>query len=243
MDTNAFPRSSILTRVACYDSASHRKPCLKASSYPSPVAGESHDAPNDPKGSPIRVDKSKYRRRIKNEFIDDRGFPDLSDEYDTLLHNVDGGPVLRKLKHSPPPLDVADPLFNFQYEEAVHGDVLRQRLDLSHLDKGLQDTIYALIRKYWSVFDDRGVFVPVKNYECVIDTGDCPGILIKKIQYGAKELPLRRKAVAGLEKVGHIRQIHDGRWLFKASLPQSLIRNTSSTSMNSFGGSASTTSR
>ena len=76
------------------------------------------------------MDKSKYRRRIKNVFIDDRGFPDLSDEYDTLLHNVDGGPVLRKLKHSPPPLDVVDPSFNFQYEEAVHGDILRQRLDL-----------------------------------------------------------------------------------------------------------------
>ena len=27
-----------------------------------------------------------------------------------------------------------------------------------------------------------------------------------------------RQAVAGLEKVGHIRQIHDGRWLFKAVL-------------------------
>ena len=164
------------------------------------------------------MDKSKYRRRIKNVFIDDRGFPDLSNEYDTLLHNVDGGPVLGKLKHSPPPLDVADPSFNFQYEEAVHGEIFRNRLDLSHLDQGLQDTIYALIRKYWSVFDDRGVFVPVKNYECVIDTGDCPGIAIKKIQYGAKELPLMRKAVAGLEKVGHIRQIHDGRWLFKAVL-------------------------
>ena len=80
------------------------------------------------------MDKSKYRRRIKNAFIDDRGFPDLSDEYNTLLHNVDGGPVLRKLKHSPPPLDVVDPSFNFQYEEAVHGDILRKCLDLSHLD-------------------------------------------------------------------------------------------------------------
>ena len=75
-----------------------------------------------------------------------------------------------------------------------------------------------MIWKYWAVFNDRGVFVPVRNYECVIDTGDCPGIAIKKIQYGAKEIPLMRKAVAGLEKVGHIRQIHDGRWLFKAVL-------------------------
>ena len=27
-----------------------------------------------------------------------------------------------------------------------------------------------------------------------------------------------RKAIAGLEQVGHIRQIHDGRWLFKCVL-------------------------
>ena len=27
-----------------------------------------------------------------------------------------------------------------------------------------------------------------------------------------------RKAIAALKKVGHIRQIHDGRWLFKAVL-------------------------
>ena len=53
-------------------------------------------------GSPIRVaDKSKGRRRIKNVFIDDCGFPDQSDEFDVLLHNIDGGPVLRKLKHPP----------------------------------------------------------------------------------------------------------------------------------------------
>jgi hypothetical protein len=47
---------------------------------------------------------------MKNVFVDDRGFPDISDAYDTLLHNVNGGPVLRKLKHPPPTLDVADPL-------------------------------------------------------------------------------------------------------------------------------------
>ena len=173
---------------------------------------------NNDSHSPIRVDKSKCRRRLKNVFIDDRGFPDISDAYDTLLHNIDGGPVLRKLKHPPPQVDVVDHSFAFQYDENLHGTILRERLDLSHLNRGLQDTIYAMIRKYWAVFDDRGVFVPVRNYECVIDTGDCPGIAIKKIRYGAKEIPLMRKAVAGLEKVGHIRQVHDGRWLFKAVL-------------------------
>jgi hypothetical protein len=75
-----------------------------------------------------------------------------------------------------------------------------------------------LIKKYWSVFDNRGVWVPVKNYECVIDTGDAPPIAVKNISYGPKEIPIMRNAVAALEKVGHIRQMHDGRWLFKCIL-------------------------
>jgi hypothetical protein len=109
-------------------------------------------------------------------------------------------------------------MFSFPYDEALHGNRLRKELDLSHLDIKLQQTIYALIQKYWSVFDERGVFVPVRNYECVIDTGDAHPIAVKKIMYGPNELPIMRKAVAALEKVGQICQITDGRWLFKAVL-------------------------
>jgi hypothetical protein len=36
--------------------------------------------------------------------------------------------------------------------------------------------------------------------------------------YGPKETPIMRKAIAALKKVGHIHQITDGRWLFKALL-------------------------
>ncbi len=135
-----------------------------------------------------------------------------------LLHNIDGGPVLQRLKHPPPPLGVVDPLFSFQYDESVHGAQLHKDLDLLHLDTDLQQTIYALIIKYWPVFLDCGVFVPVKNYKCVIDTGNAHPIAIKKIMYGPNELPIMRKVVAALKKVGHICQIHNGRWLFKAVL-------------------------
>jgi hypothetical protein len=162
-------------------------------------------------GLPIRVaDKGKGQRQIKNVFTDDRGFVDPSDEYDTLLHNIDGGPVLRKLCHPAPPLDEIDPRFDFAFNEALHGERLRQQLDLSHIDSSLCDRIYTLIRKYWSVFDERGVWVPVKNYECVINTGDAPPIAVKKIYYGPKEIPIMRKAIAALKSTGHIRQIHDG---------------------------------
>ena len=179
---------------------------------------DSSDAAGDPP-TLIRVDKTKGRRKVKNVFLDDRGFPDVSDDYDSLLHDIDGGPVLRKLKfpapnlHGPP-----DPTFSFAYDEATHGMRLRQQLNLSHLSPDLRERIYALVIKYWSVFDERGVFTPVLNYECVIDTGSAAPIAVKNIRYGPKEIPIMRKAIAGLAAVGQIRQIHDGRWLFKAVL-------------------------
>jgi hypothetical protein len=150
--------------------------------------------------------------------MDDQGFPDQSDEYDMLLHNINGGSILQKLKHPPPPLDVHDPQFHFVFDESIHGERLREQLDLSHLDSSIQLAVLNLVKKYWSVFDKRGVWVPVRNYECVIDTGNTPLIAVKKIQYGPKELLIMRNAIAALDKVGHIRQIHNGRWLFKAVL-------------------------
>jgi hypothetical protein len=171
-----------------------------------------------PPSSPIRVaDKSKSHRRICNVFIDN-GFPDQSDKFDVLLYNIEGGPILWKLKHPPPPLGVADPLFSFPFNESIHGRRLCKDLIFLHLDEAIQTAVYALIIKYWSVFHDRGVFVLVCNYKCVIDTGNTPPIAVKKIMFGPNKLPITHKAIAALEKVGHIRQIMDGRWLFKAVL-------------------------
>ena len=77
-----------------------RRPCLKAPSCLTARAEE---------GMPIRVaPKAKRQKRLQNVFLDDRGFPDQSNEYDHLLHNIDGGPVLRKLKH--PALDSNAPV-------------------------------------------------------------------------------------------------------------------------------------
>jgi hypothetical protein len=93
-----------------------------------------------------------------------------------------------------------------------------EQLDLSHFEKSLQDRIFAFIVKYWSVFDKRGIFAPVHNYKCIIDTGNTAPIAIKKILYGPKEIPIMQKVITTLQKVGHIQQIHDRRWLFKTVL-------------------------
>jgi hypothetical protein len=77
-----------------------------------------------------------------------------------------------------------------------------------------------LIQKYYSVFADKGQFVPVKDYSCMIDTGFAKPIAFKKIHYGPRErpTPIMEKCIASLAKLGHIRQIHNGEWLFKALL-------------------------
>jgi hypothetical protein len=151
-------------------------------------------------------------------FVNDRGFPDKSEYYKNLQHNIDGGPILRKLKHPPPSLDEVDPKFFSAYDEFQHGAQLKKDLDLSHLEPAVRNQIYALVKKYWSVFDNKGVFVPVKSYMCVIDTGDAKPIAIKKILYEPREVSIMQAAIAALKKVGHIRQMTDGRWLFKALL-------------------------
>jgi hypothetical protein len=156
---------------------------------------------------------------MQNVFLDDRGFPDQSDEYDQLLHTIDGGTVLRKLRHPMPDLNgPIDPSFDHPFIPEEHEGILRRKVDLSHLDPKQQTKVYDLIREFWPVFDDRGVFVPVKNYECVIDTGAAHPIAVKKILYGERETVIMRRCISALAKVGHIRQITDGRWLFKALL-------------------------
>jgi hypothetical protein len=62
----------------------------------------------------------------------------------------------------------------------------------------------VLVKKDWSVFNKKGIFIPAKNYECVINTGNTLPIAIKKIVYWPKETPIMQECIAALEKVGHI---------------------------------------
>ncbi len=74
------------------------------------------------------------------------------------------------------------------------------------------------MNKYWSVFSDKGMFIPIKDYECVIDAGSARPIAMKKINYDPCEVPIMDKAIASLAKLNHVCQVHDGPWPFKALL-------------------------
>ncbi len=102
-----------------------------------------HSSSDPTAGSPpiFPADKPKQCRRISKVFINDRGFPEESDDYNNLLHNIEGGPILRKLKHPPPLLDEGNLKFYRAYDESKYGEQLQQDLDLSHLDPDVQEKI------------------------------------------------------------------------------------------------------
>ena len=136
---------------------SHRHRFLLRSSYHVCLWHRRHSAltasgfgaisPNVPEGSPIRVaHKPKRRKRLQNVFLDDRGFPDQSDDYDTILHGIDGGPILRKLKYPQPDLDApVDPSYYSPFVAELHEEKMRKAMDLSHLDPTIQEKLYQII--------------------------------------------------------------------------------------------------
>ena len=116
-----------------------------------------------------------------------------------------GGTVLQKLRHPMPDLNgPVDPSFDHPFIPEEHKDILRKKVDLSHLDPYQQTQVYNLIREFWPVFDERGVFIPVKNYECVIDTDTACPIAVKKILYDERETIIMQQCISALAKVGHI---------------------------------------
>jgi hypothetical protein len=151
-------------------------------------------------------------------FYDDRGYPNQSHEFNILLHNIYGSAILCKRKHPAPPLNEIDPKFFTVYDEATHGKNLRKQLNLSQLDMSVRNQVYRLIQKYWSIFNNKGQFIPIRDYQCVIDTGKARPISVKKIHYGPHKTPNMHKCIAALEKLGHIPQIYNSQWLFKALL-------------------------
>jgi hypothetical protein len=180
--------------------------CLAFRQPSTRAVGFSTDADPLQEQTPIQVaPKPKRRKHLQNVFLDDRGFPDQSDDYDTLLHGVDGGPILWKLKHPQPDLDAPiDPMYYSPFVAEKHEAQMHKDMDLSHLSPTLKNKLYQIIHDFWSVFDEKGVFVPVKNYECVIETGSARPIAVKNILYGKLEIKYMRKCIEALAKVGHI---------------------------------------
>ena len=132
-----------------------------------------------------------------------------------MLPEVKAGRLICKQKHVTPPLTDIDPNFGVEYNEEIHGNMLCAGLDVLHLTPSQQTIITALIKKYWCVFSKEGVTIPVKNYECEINTGDAKPIACMNVTFGPRKLPIIEKAISKLLSLWHIEQIYDDEWLSK----------------------------
>jgi hypothetical protein len=116
------------------------------------------------------------------------------------LHQEEVGKVIRKC--SVPPLRDADidPKFTSrEYNKLIDGDYLRRNLNIgSSVDDTTRLQVTNLVKKYWCCFVEENVKIPIRNYECVIDTGDHMPLSVRNIRYGLHETPIMQKAIDSL---------------------------------------------
>ena len=160
----------------------------------------------------------RKRKTHARPLFGDRGVPHPQDDWESMLPEVKYGRLIRKRKHNPPSVHDVDPNFGETYDERKHGETLRAELNVAHLTPDQQDTLTAVIKKYWRVFSKKGVTTPVKDYVCEIDTGDAAPVCCRNPTFGPRETPIIEKAIAKLIELGHVTQIHDGAWLSKPLL-------------------------
>lgn len=96
---------------------------------------------------PARKFSRSKGKRPKSVFLDDRGYPDPRDDFESLLPKH-YGPLVRKRQHPAPRLDDIDPEFNIQYDEALHGDALRKDLNIDYLPSDQQHQLSSLIKEF-----------------------------------------------------------------------------------------------
>jgi hypothetical protein len=119
-------------------------------------------------------------KKRQNVFYDDGGYPDQSHDFDVLLHNIDGGTILQKRKHPAPPLDDIDPRFFAVYDQG--------KLSICRISTQVCNIKFIASSRNTGWLSWQ--FVPVKDYECVINTGTARPICVKKIQYGPRKTPI-----------------------------------------------------
>ena len=79
------------------------------------------------------LNEKKVQKQYVSPLFDDRGHPNPQDEWESMLPEVKAGRLIRKRIHNPPKLQDADPNFGVEFDEKIHGKVLKEELNISHL--------------------------------------------------------------------------------------------------------------
>ena len=159
----------------------------------------------------IRVPRPPYRKKKPNLYTPE-DLPDHHADFE-FLHANRCGRIIRK--HTGPEITENDPVFSsVKYDPSLHQEKLEKELSIGpDTPPEIKQRITALIQKYWCCFDDSNVKVPVRGYQCVIDTGTSPPTVAKNIRYGIHEIPIMQKAIDALLEDGFICLDTHSSWL------------------------------
>ena len=115
--------------------------------------------------------------------------------------------------------DDISPEFQLKYNDKIHGEELRSRLKF-HPDTNPEGKlrITQLIKEYWCCFCKENVPIPIRNYECHIDTGKAKPTVSKNIRFGMHERPILQAAIDALLDKNQIAPDTESEWLSKPVL-------------------------
>ena len=111
------------------------------------------------------------------------------------------------------------PAFQLKYDEKIHGKELSSRLKF-HPDVNPEGKrrITQLIKEYWCCFCKANVPIPIRNYECHIDTGKSKPTVAKNLRFGIHERPIMQSAIDSLLEKSQIAPDTESEWLSKPVL-------------------------
>jgi hypothetical protein len=173
----------------------------------------------------IRIPKPPYRKKKPNIF-ETLDIPDERDHFD-FLHEAEVGKGIRRSTQPPLTDNDLDPTFiALHFDEPKHGDYFRKYFICGeHVPLPIRETLITLIKQFWWCFCTENVQIPIKGYQCIIDTGSAKPTVARNIRYGIHGIPIMNKATNSLLKLDQIVIDEDSSWLSRIVLaPQATSR-------------------
>ena len=168
---------------------------------------------------PVTLQKGKeYTKRKKPNLFREINLPDELDGFDFLFQKTKGKVISKSSKKVISSNDIS-PEFQLKYNENLHGKELKSRLKFhSDTDPIGKHRITELIKAYWCCFCKANVQIPIRNYECHIDTGKSKPTVAKNIRFGMHERPIMQSAIDALLEKNQIAPDTESEWLSKPVL-------------------------
>jgi hypothetical protein len=167
---------------------------------------------------PVVVQKGNWTKKKKPNLFRDINLPDELEGFDFLFEKTSGKVVSRSSKTMLGPNNI-HPAFKLKFDDKLHGTEFRKRLKF-HPDankEGVQ-RITELVKEYWCCFCKANVPIPIKDYECHIDTGTAKPTVAKGIRFGFHERPIMQDAIDALLQKDQIVPDTTSEWLSKPVL-------------------------